>query len=131
MIFSTGPKWDGTIDEKAYNPAAAPWFHPNEEAVFGFKDGDAAVFDEFGIYVPEAEDHNVKEVELLAGDDGPAGTFHSIAVITTLNGRFRDGWQEFKFPTTSARFFKVKFVSAHNGGNNINQSKLRLFGQLK
>ena len=52
LIFSTGPKWDGTIDEKAYNPAAAPWFHPNEEAVFGFKDGDAAVFDEFAIYVP-------------------------------------------------------------------------------
>jgi hypothetical protein len=54
LIFSTGPKWDGTIDEKAYNPAAAPWFHPNEEAVFGFKDGGAAVFDEFGIYIPEA-----------------------------------------------------------------------------
>ena len=37
----------------------------------------AAIFDTFAVLVPRTDDNNLAEFELLAGNDGPAGSFTS------------------------------------------------------
>jgi hypothetical protein len=126
LLFSPGESWTRTTDEHL---GYIYGFAAGQEAVFGFRGGGAASFDSFALYVPNSDTRNLKEIELFAGDEGPAGTFRSLGVMTVANGMVRDGWQEFKLPTTTARFFKVKLLSNY-GGNDIYLYELRLYGVM-
>ncbi len=57
---------------------------------------------------------NVKEFELLVGNEAPLGDFESVGKFETQNIRlYPSAWQEFKFPPQRAKYFKVRILSTH------------------
>ncbi len=61
------------------------WFRDGEEAVFGFKDDQPVTFDTFTTFIGGTNGNNLKDFELLVGDEGPTGKFRSIGKFTTQN----------------------------------------------
>ncbi|WP_395019126.1 VWA domain-containing protein [Dongia sp.] len=100
------------------------------EGVFGFKDGGAATFDRFEMLIAETLPYNVKEFELSAGDEGPAGSFRPIGSFTTENIKFMQApYQAFTFAPVTAKYLKVAFRSDWGGGY-IAAYDLRLYGAM-
>ena len=69
---------------------------------------------------------NIKEFELLVGNEAPLGAFDSIGRFQTQNIRlYPSPWQEFKFQPVRARFLKLHVISAWDpawktqGGNEF------------
>ena len=124
VVVSSQPEWERTVDQKLDQ---IYWFKSGAEAVYGFKSGSAAKFDTFAVYLPGNDKNNVKDLELFAGDDGPTGAFRPLGVVSAVNAKVRDGWQEFKIPETTAKFFKVKVASSQGGGDSY-LYELRLYG---
>ena len=86
----------------------------NGEAVFGFKDGRSATFDTFTVLIPGYSLNNIKDFELLSGNESPTGRFVSIGKFSTQNNlvmQLRDGslqaHQEFHFAPVKAKYFKI------------------------
>ena len=87
------------------------------DGVYGFKDEQAATFDTFTMLIADTSGLNIKDFELLAGNDTPLGTFHSIGQFQTKNIRlYPSPWQEFKFAAVRARYFKLHVISAWDAG---------------
>jgi Mg-chelatase subunit ChlD len=100
------------------------------EGVWGFKDGQAATFDRFEMLIPSTNEYNVKEFELLAGDESPTGSFHSIGSFTTQNIKFMKApYQAFTFAPVTAKYLKV-VLKTDSGGGYIAAYDFRLFGQI-
>jgi hypothetical protein len=98
------------------------------EGIWTFRDGRPATFDTFEVLVPGSSGYNVKDFELLAGDDGPLGTFRSIGRFSAQNVKLMpDGWQRFSFPPVTARYLKVG-LRTHHGGGYVAAYELRLYG---
>jgi hypothetical protein len=117
IIVADNDRWLGTIDGDEKNMKfrlpvrVGPW------AVYGFPNDASAMFDTFKVLILGAESWNLKEFELLAGNDSATGKFESIGKFQTQNFRFfKDPYQEFKFPTVKARYLKVKVISSHGDG---------------
>ena len=102
-----------------------------KEAVYGFRDERAATFDMFTMLITETETFNIKEFELLAGDDSPTGQFRSIGKFQTQNVKlFKTPYQEFKFHPVTAKYLKFKLISTYEWPHpNIHE--FQLFGILK
>jgi hypothetical protein len=131
VILSPSEGWAYANDDKLDR---ATWFATDEEAVFGFKDGLPANMSAFSVYLPVADGCNPKTIELSTSDEGPTGEFKPLGVITTVNGKLRDGWQEMKLPATTAKYLKAKLVAAHSGKEGSAELCLyefRLYGALK
>jgi len=78
-----------------------------------------------------SESWNLKEFELLAGNDSPTGKFESIGKFQTENVRFfKDPYQEFKFPPVKARYLKVRVISSH-GFSSVGAYEFQLLGALE
>jgi len=117
--------WLETIDGKEN----AFWI--GGEAVYAFKDERQATFDTFTVLIPETQNYNVKEFELLAGNDSPTGRFEPIGRFQTQNIKFvKQPYQEFKFPPVQARYLKVKILSSHGGTHEALAYEVQLFGTL-
>ena len=102
------------------------------EGVFGFRDDRPAKFDTFAVLVSAARARNVKEIELLMGDEGPTGQFRAVATCTFQNAKLlRSPYQECKFEPVTARFLKVKVVSTYGSDNYFNMEEWQLFGQME
>ena len=87
------------------------------DGVFAFKNEQPATFDTFRMLVADTTDLNVKEFELLAGNDSPLGAFEFIGTFQTKNIRlYPSPWQDFTFPPVRARFLKVHVISAWGAG---------------
>ena len=87
------------------------------DGVYAFKDEQAATFDTFMMLIADTSGLNIKDFELLAGNDTPLGTFHSIGQFQTKNIRlYPSPWQEFKFEEVRARYFKLHVISAWDAG---------------
>jgi hypothetical protein len=87
------------------------------DGVYAFKNEQAATFDTFMMLIPDTSGLNIKDFELLAGNDTPLGTFHSIGQFQTKNVRlYPSAWQEFKFEEVRARYFKLHVISAWDVG---------------
>src|SRR3972149_4384412 len=127
LLVAPNDLWFRTIDGKEdyiYH------FEADQDAVFAFKDEKPATFDTFAVLIPGTLDENVKEFELLVADDSPTGTFRSMGKFQTQNVKLiKTPYQEFKFPEVTAKYLKVKLISAHGGGR-IQLSEFRLLGQL-
>jgi hypothetical protein len=111
-LVATTERWRYAIDgdEKSSQYIDGGW------AVYGFKDERPASFDAFKVLILGTEGWNLKEFELLAGNDSVTGKFDSIGKFQTQNIRFfRDPYQEFRFPAVKARYLKVKVISPHGG----------------
>ena len=102
---------DDNVDTWQYIQAGAG------DGVYAFKDEQAATFDTFMMLIADTSGLNIKDFELLAGNDTPLGTFHSIGQFQTKNIRlYPSPWQEFKFEEVRARYFKLHVISAWDVG---------------
>jgi hypothetical protein len=111
VIVADKDLWLRTIDGSDKG-----WEYVGQWAVYGFKNDGLAVFDTFKVLILETRGINLKEFELLAGNDSPTGKFESIGKFQTQNVRFfKDPWQAFKFPAVKARYLKVRVISSHGG----------------
>jgi extradiol dioxygenase family protein len=87
------------------------------EGVWQFKDGQPATFDTFEMLIPAQDGYNVKAFELLAGDEGPSGSFRSIGTFTTQNIKLMQSpYQKFTFAPVTAKYLKVILKSDWGGG---------------
>ncbi len=101
------------------------------EAVYGFKDDQPATFDTFSMLISDAMSWNVKEFELLVGNDAPLGYFESVGKFETKNIRlYPSAWQEFKFPPQRAKYFKVRILSTHVAFPTAQVFEWQLMGSL-
>lgn len=104
-------------------------------AVFAFRENRAAAFDTFAVLIPAADQFNLREFELLAGNDSPTGVFESIGRFVTVNSRIIDTpYQEFRFPEVKAKYLKVTALDTHFKPSPANGSlmayEIMLFGRL-
>jgi hypothetical protein len=99
------------------------------EAVFSFKDDKPAQFWKFSILIPASDGYNIKDFELLSGNDSITGNFESIGKFSTQNILLlRTPYQEFAFPKVTAKYFKLKVLAVHNSANLARLKQIRLFG---
>lgn len=102
----------------------------NHWVVYGFKDDRPATFDTFKMLILETASTNLKEFELLSGNDSPMGHFEPIGTFQTQNvAFFDDPWQKFKFPAVTARYLKVRPISSY-GFSSIAAYEFQLIGVL-
>ena len=102
---------DDNVDTWQYVQAGAG------DGVYAFKDEQAATFDTFAMLITDTSGLNIKDFELLVGNDTPLGTFRSIGQFQTKNIRlYPSPWQEFKFEAVRARYFKLHVISAWDMG---------------
>lgn len=98
------------------------------EAVFAFKDEKPATFSKFEILIPHSGQW-VKDFELLAADDSPGGSYRSLGKFTTQNLRLiKTPYQPFSFPATTARYLKLRILSAYTGDCSDLLTQIRLVG---
>jgi hypothetical protein len=126
LLAAPSETWNATNDGEEKEVA---WLRDGQEGVYGFKGGAAATFDSFGVYVARSA-NNPKEIELLAGDDGPTGQFRSIAKCTFQNLKLlKAPYQPCKFAPVTAKFLKVKILSSY-GDSYVYATEFHLWGQL-
>jgi hypothetical protein len=100
-------------------------------AVFGFKEDRSATFDTFTVFISDSDNHNIKDFQLLAGNESPTGRFESIGKFSTQNERvlqLREGrlqaHQEFHFAPVTAKYVKIRLLSGW--GRHPRQKPVRL-----
>jgi hypothetical protein len=87
------------------------------EGVWAFRDEKPAMIEAVDIMIPQGGDYNLKDFEILVGDEGPTGTFPSVGKFTTQNSRLQpEGWQRFVIPRVQAKYVKLAFLTDHRGG---------------
>lgn len=126
VLVTTKESWLATIDY-ATPPSV---LRVDDWAVYAFKNEEPAVFDAFAVLIPETGD-NLKEFELLAGNDLPTGEFISIGKFTTTNLLFvQSPYQEFKFQPVTAKYLKVQILSGWHSDAPV-VHKFRLFKGMR
>jgi hypothetical protein len=130
LIAAPNETWSKAITGKPDDTVRFSCAGLPTEAIFAFKGGKPATFSKFQILVPRSGQW-AKEIELLAGDDGPAGAFRSIGRLTTQNLRvLQSPYQEVSFAETTASFFKLRILSAWSGDCDDRLTQIRLVGKL-
>jgi hypothetical protein len=125
LLAAPNDEWQKLSDGKADRATTY-----GGDGVWGFRDGKPATFDTFEVLIPDTNEYNVKDFELLAGDEGATGGFRSIGQFSTQNFKLMDSpYQRFGFAPVTARYFKVGFRT-HHGGGYIAAYDLRLFGTV-
>lgn len=134
VVVATKDDWAKTI---VANKGNGQQFDLTDWVVYAFKDELPATFDVFTVLIPGAG-KNVKEFELLAGNDSPTGEFTSIGQFKTTNAKvIKSPYQEFKFPPLTAKYLKVRLLSGWDQyypeiyGYKITVYQFQLFGRLK
>jgi tetratricopeptide (TPR) repeat protein len=129
VLLAPNDDWLKTIDGNEESSGLI--FHSGQSAVYAFKDERPATFDAFAVLIPQSG-NNVKEFELLAGNESPTGEFRSIGKFTVVNAKFmKSPYQEFKFPPVTAKYFKVLLLSSYHFNDWIELYEFRLSGRLQ
>ncbi len=111
VLVASSAQWLKTIDGKEEHSADLAI---GSTAVYTFKDEQAAIFDTFRVLIHGTTDTNLKEFELLAGNDSPSGEFKPIGKFQTQNLLLlKDPFQEFKFQPVKAKYLKVRILSSY------------------
>jgi TIR domain len=128
IVTAPSEYWSGAVDGS--DSHAALFIEPGQEAVFAFQGNRQATFDAVAILIARKDSTNVREFELLAGNESPTADFDSIGVFTTQNLRMmKDPYQEFSFPTVRAKFLKLRALKSH-GAPVMGINEIRLFGTV-
>lgn len=128
LVIASNGSWEFRIDG---DPGASVPFYPKDFGVFGFKDGKAATFATFTLFIPSTSDLNPKEFELLVANDSPEGPYTSLGKFQTKNYRVaQNPFQEFKFQAVKAQYLKVVFLSNHNDKEQSWVHEFQLWGTL-
>jgi hypothetical protein len=102
---------------------------PEAEAVYAFKDKRPATFGKFAILIKGTDAFNPKEIEILAGDDWPDGTFRTVNKCNFMNQLMLEArYQQCVFPETTARYVKIKLLSSFHFNDWANLPQIRLLG---
>ena len=132
VLTAFDSSWTKTIDgdENSYG-----WVDFDKvgksDATFGFKDGRAATFDTVSALIPSRNDRNVRQFELLAGNDGPLGQFRSVGMFTTQNILImKSPFQAFTFAPITAKAVKIRPISTHGENNAMMIYEWQLLGKL-
>ncbi len=128
LLFAPDPSWANMVNGSGKTVVVDEGY----EGIFGFKDGQAATFSKFEIRIPGRAPDNIKDFELFVANDSPTGPFRSLGTFTAYNGRaMKSEYQEFAFPETTAKYFKVKFLTYAEGlASNMSIHGIRLVGNL-
>ena len=117
LMAAPDKSWQHAIDDDDEN-----WQYiqaGNGDGVYAFRNEQPATFDTFRMLITDTSPLNIKEFELLAGNESPLGAFDSIGTFQTRNIRlYPSQWQEFTFPAVRARYLKVHVISAWDSGWN-------------
>jgi hypothetical protein len=101
MLIASSDDWATTISGNEHGQS----LDVGKSAFFAFKDEHSATFDIFTMLIPGTDDSNVKEFELLQGNESPTGRFESIGKFQTQNMKlFNTPYQEFKFSPVTAKY---------------------------
>ena len=128
LLFAPDPSWTNMVNGSGKGVVA----HQGNEGIFGFKDGEAATFSKFEIRIPDKVPWNIKDFELFVADDSPNGSFRSLGTFRAYNGRaMKSEYQKFTFPETTAKYFKVKFLTYAEGlASSMSIYGIRLVGRV-
>ena len=111
LLMGTNDEWGSMNDGAADSVALYPG-----EGIWAFKDEKPALIEAVGVLLPAQNKYNIKDFEVLVGDDGPTGDFRSVGTFSTQNMKVMpEGWQMFSFPKTEAKYIKIKAINAHDG----------------
>jgi tetratricopeptide (TPR) repeat protein len=103
----------------------------DSDAVYAFKDKKPARFHKLAVLIVGSNDYNPKEIEILAGDEGPNGAFRSVGNCALTNRLlFETRYQVCELTPTTARFVKLKFVSSYHFNAWAHIPQVRLVGRL-
>jgi len=132
LVAASDDEWLKTIDGKTEPTKDYLDIKKGQEGVYAFKDEQAATFETFSAFIPGADDNNLKEFELLVGDESATGKFSSIGKFQLQNVKVlkTGGYQEFKFPAVTAKYFKVTLVSTQGGSRWVYLYEFRLLGAV-
>ncbi len=114
IVAASDDDWKNTID------GSEDWAQLNygigQQAVYGFKDGKSATFHTFTMLIGETAEYNIKDFELLAGNDSPTGKFTSLGKFKTQNVKlYATPYQVFSFDQFTAKYLKFKLISTYDG----------------
>jgi hypothetical protein len=114
LLAAADESWKNTVDGDARTYGWVSSINVGKaDATFGFKDGRAATFDSVAVLITSLSDSNVREFELLAGNDGPLGSFRSVGVFTVANMLMaKQPFQSFSFPPVTARAVRIRPLSS-------------------
>lgn len=99
-----------------------------QSAVFAFRDEQPATFWKFAVLIIEQDGNNVKQIELLAGQDSPTGKFESVAKLDIVNAKMvKFPYQEVSFAKTTAKYVEITILDSY-GGYNPFLRQIRLTG---
>jgi len=100
------------------------------DVVYAFKDKKPAQIRKLTVLIKGTDSFNPKEIEVLAGDEGPNGSFRSIGKCALVNRLlFETRYQECELAPTTARYVKLKFVSSYHFNAWANVPQIRLLGR--
>jgi TIR domain-containing protein len=103
----------------------------DSDAVYAFKDKKPARFHKLTVLISGSNDYNPKEVDVLAGNEGPNGSFASVARCTLTNRLlFETRYQECELPPTTARYVKLKILSSYHFNAWAHVPQVRLLGRV-
>jgi hypothetical protein len=123
LMAAPNDAWRYAIDDDTNN-----WQYiqaGSGDGVYAFKDEQAATFDTFMMLINDTSGLNIKEFELLVGNETPLGAFESIGRFQTQNIRlYPSPWQEFTFQPVRAKYFKLHVISAWDAGWNTSPKVL-------
>jgi hypothetical protein len=103
----------------------------DSDAVYAFKDKKPARFHKLTVLISGSNDYNPKEIDVLAGNGGPKGTFASVGKCTLTNRLlFETRYQECELPPTTARYVKLKILSSYHFNAWAHVPQVRLLGRL-
>jgi hypothetical protein len=120
----TSGKEDDWIEIKAGTNA-------DSDAVYAFKDKKPARFHKLTVLISSSNDYNPKDIDVLAGNEGPNGSFASVGKCTLTNRLlFETRYQECALPPTTARYVKLKVLSSYHFNAWAHVPQIRLFGRL-
>jgi hypothetical protein len=101
------------------------------DAVYAFKDKKPARFHKLTVLISGSNDYNPKEIDVLAGNEGPKGAFASVGKCTLTNRLLLETqYQECELPPTTARYVKLKILSSYHFNAWAHVPQVRLLGRL-
>ncbi len=123
LVYAPNDKWEtintGKFERTTYEG----------EGVWSFKDGKPATFDRVEVLVDGVDQYNLREFEVLAGDD-PYGDFRSVGTFSIQNAKVMpDGWQRFTFAPVTGKYVKIVFINAQ-GSSYVKGHEIRVFGKI-
>jgi len=103
----------------------------DSDAVYAFKDKKPARFHKLTVLIGGSNDYNPKEIDVLAGNESPKGSFSPVGECKLTNRLlFETRYQECELPPTTARFVKLKVLSSYHFNAWAHLPQVRLLGHL-